>query len=110
MRLITAIALGARSSGVLWLVLRDALLMVLVGAVAGILAAQAVSKFTESVLFGVTTADPLSFVIATVTLLGIAVFASLIPARRATKIDPMAALARTHHQHRVAHTLVMQVF
>ena len=86
------IALGAQSRGVLWFVLRDALLLVLVGAFLGILAAQAVSKFTESVLFGITTADPLSFVIATVTLLGIAVFASLIPARRATKIDPMAAL------------------
>jgi predicted permease len=85
-------ALGAQAASVLWLVLRDALLMVLIGAVVGIPVAHAVSRYAEGMLYGITRADALTFVLATIVLLGVAVFASLLPARRATRIDPITAL------------------
>ena len=85
-------ALGAQAGSVLWLVLRDALLMVGVGSAAGIPAALGLSRFAGSILYGITPADPASFALATAVLLGVAALASLLPAQRATRIDPIAAL------------------
>jgi predicted lysophospholipase L1 biosynthesis ABC-type transport system permease subunit len=85
-------ALGAQAATVLWLVLRDALLMVGVGSAVGIPAALGLSRFTGSILYGITPADPASFALATAVLLGVAAVASLLPAQRATRIDPIAAL------------------
>jgi predicted permease len=85
-------ALGAQRGRVLWLILSDATVMVLIGAVVGIPAALAVTKYTESLLYGITARDPLSMALATALLIAVAVGASYLPARRATKVDPMVAL------------------
>jgi ABC-type antimicrobial peptide transport system permease subunit len=85
-------ALGAQRGNVLWLVLREALLLVAIGIVVGIPAAMASSKLISSMLYGLSGTDPISMAFV-ITLLGvIALFASYIPARRATKVDPMVAL------------------
>jgi ABC-type antimicrobial peptide transport system permease subunit len=85
-------ALGAQQSSVLWLVLGDAAWMVALGAAAGIPAALAVTKFASTFLFGIGARDPLSVVLATAVLGAVAVAASYLPARRATKVDPVTAL------------------
>ena len=66
--------------------------MVGVGSAARIPAALGLSRFAGSILYGITPADPASFALATAVLLGVAALASLLPARRATRIDPIAAL------------------
>jgi predicted permease len=85
-------ALGAQQSSVLWLVLGDAAWMVALGAAVGIPAALAVTKFASTFLFGIGARDPLSVVLATAVLAAVAVGASYLPARRATKVDPVTAL------------------
>ena len=61
-------------------------------AVLGLLAAAAATRIVESVLFGVTPADPLTFTAVTAVLLGVALLACWLPARRAARIDPMDVL------------------
>lgn len=85
-------ALGARGQDVLWLVLRGALIMVAVGIGIGIPAAFAASRLIHSMLFHLTTFDPLSMLIVIVVLSTVAMIAGLIPARRATKVNPVVAL------------------
>jgi predicted permease len=85
-------ALGARRQDVLWLVLRGALIMVAVGIGIGIPAAFAASRLIHSMLFHLTTFDPLSMLVVIVVLSTVAVIAGLIPARRATKVNPVVAL------------------
>ena len=85
-------ALGARQADVLWLVLREATVLVLVGAVVGLLAATAMSRLISSMLFGLTPSDPMALFIATSVLLAVALLAAWLPARRATKVDAMVAL------------------
>jgi predicted permease len=85
-------ALGADSRDVLWLVLRDALRLVLIGAALGVPAALMAARLVASQLFGVSSADPSAIVAATLTLLAVAVLASYLPARRATRVDPLVAL------------------
>jgi predicted permease len=85
-------ALGARQADVLWLVLREASVLVLVGVVVGLLAATAMSRLISSMLFGLTPADPMALIIATSALLAVAWLAALLPARRASKVDPIVAL------------------
>ncbi|MFB3825542.1 MAG: ABC transporter permease [Bryobacteraceae bacterium] len=85
-------AMGAPRGEVLWMVLRDALLMAAAGAVLGIPAALALSKLAASLLFGVSPQDPVTLA-AAVALLGVvAAAASWLPARRAATVDPMDAL------------------
>ena len=85
-------ALGARRSDVLGLVLRESMLLVAIGLVAGIPLALASTRVLHSFLFGLKSTDPLSL-IAVIVLLGIvAAVAGFIPARRAARIDPMVAL------------------
>jgi ABC-type antimicrobial peptide transport system permease subunit len=85
-------ALGARPGDVLQLVLRESMLLVAIGLAAGIPLALASTRLLHSFLFGLKSSDPLSL-IAVIILLGIvAAVAGFIPARRAAKIDPMAAL------------------
>jgi putative ABC transport system permease protein len=85
-------ALGATGAGVQWLVVRQGLVLgvagVAVGAIASLGAARLLARFT----FGVTTHDPLTFGVVATVLLGVALLASFIPARRATRIDPLEAL------------------
>jgi putative ABC transport system permease protein len=85
-------ALGARSREVLSLILREALLLVLVGVVVGLPVVFASTRFASSLLFGLTPTDPLSLIGAALLLLAVALVAGYIPARRATKVDPLIAL------------------
>ncbi len=85
-------ALGARASDVLWMVLREALLLVGAGTVIGLPVALASSRLIASQLFGLTPADPLTISVATLMLAGVATLACYLPARRASRVEPMLAL------------------
>jgi ABC-type antimicrobial peptide transport system permease subunit len=85
-------ALGAQTREVLSLILREAVLLVLVGVAVGLPIVFAVTRFTSSLLFGLTPTDPVSLGLAALLLMGVALVAGYIPARRATKVDPLVAL------------------
>ena len=85
-------ALGAQRGDVLWLVVKQGLWMAVIGAVAGLVGAWLLRQTVAQLVFGISPADPMTFCIAALLLIAFALAASLIPARRATKIDPMAAL------------------
>jgi macrolide transport system ATP-binding/permease protein len=85
-------ALGAQRRTVVWMVLREVALLSLIGLALSIPAALIASKFVESFLFGTKPNDPLSLAIAVTILLSAALLAGYVPARRASRIDPMIAL------------------
>ena len=85
-------ALGARGRSVLWLVMREALLLVSIGLVVGVVASLAVTRTAESLLYELKPNDPLTIVVATTLLAVVAALAGYLPARRAAKVDPMMAL------------------
>ncbi|MCU1286252.1 MAG: hypothetical protein JWO13_2602 [Acidobacteriales bacterium] len=85
-------ALGAQRKNVLWLILREAMILVVAGIAVGIPAAIASTKLISSMLYGLSGSDPVSMAAVILLLGSIAVVASYIPARRATKVDPMVAL------------------
>jgi putative ABC transport system permease protein len=85
-------ALGAGSRNVVRLVLKQALWMVGIAFVIGLPAAALVSRLLGSFLNGVEPRDPVIFIIVPVTLAAVAMFASFVPARRATRVDPVTAL------------------
>ena len=85
-------ALGAQGRSVLWLVLREALLLVVIGLVVGVLASLALTKTAESLLYQLKPNDPLTIALATIVLMVVAVVAGYLPARRAARVDPMTAL------------------
>jgi predicted permease len=85
-------ALGARSQNVLSLVVRQGMALVMGGVALGLIGAFAVTRLIGSLLFGVTAADPATFVAASLLLVGVAALAGYLPARRATKVDPLIAL------------------
>jgi putative ABC transport system permease protein len=86
------VALGAETRDVLRLVLRQGLMLALVGVALGIAASLALTRLMKSLLFGISTTDPLTFVAVASLLTFIALLACWIPARRATKVNPMIAL------------------
>ncbi len=86
------LALGAGRSSVLWLVTRDAVAMVGVGAVVGLGAAVGAARLVGSLLFGLDAHDPMTAAVATLVLLAAAALAVLVPARRAMAIEPSQAL------------------
>jgi putative ABC transport system permease protein len=86
------IALGAASSDVLGMILGQGLRTILVGVAIGIAGSLALTRAVESLLFGVTATDPLTFAAVTLLLVAAALVACYLPARRATKVDPMVAL------------------
>lgn len=85
-------ALGASRANVLWLVLRETLVLVGLGAAAGVPAAFWCTRFIKSLLFGLSPGDPSTFAVAVILLGGVAAIAAALPARRATRIDPIEAL------------------
>ena len=87
-------ALGSRPGAVVWLMVREALLLVAVGAVAGIAIASIASRLLVQYLFGGSSVDPMTVLISVAALLLIAAIAVSIPCVRASRIDPMAALRR----------------
>ncbi|MBO0861031.1 MAG: ABC transporter permease [Chloracidobacterium sp.] len=86
------VALGARRGDVLRMVLRQGLKLTAVGLAIGLAAAYALTRYMQSLLFGVKPTDPVTFVAIALLLIAVALVACWIPARRATKVDPMAAL------------------
>jgi len=85
-------ALGAEGISVLWMVLRESLWLVMIGAVAGLLGAAVSTRVLSNLLYEMSPTDPVTFGAAAVFLLAVAALAAYIPARRAARVDPMVAL------------------
>jgi predicted permease len=85
-------ALGARHTRVMWMILRESLLLIGAGLLVGIIIALAAARLVPPLLFGVTANDPTALLFATVVLVVVAACAACIPAWRASRIDPIAAL------------------
>jgi len=85
-------ALGAQVRDVLRLIVSQGMRMVMIGLVLGLVGALALTRVFASLLLGVGTTDPLTFVGVAILLLAIALLACWIPARRAAKVDPLVAL------------------
>jgi putative ABC transport system permease protein len=86
------LALGAQPHDVMNLILRQGLQLISVGLVLGLVSALALTRLMKSLLFGVSATDPLTFAMIALLLTFVALLACWIPARRATKVDPMVAL------------------
>jgi predicted permease len=85
-------ALGARGGSIAWLVLRETLMLVVVGLLIGVPAALFAARLVSSQLFGLGAVDPITLTVAAMVLLVAALIAGYLPARRATKVDPLVAL------------------
>jgi putative ABC transport system permease protein len=85
-------ALGANRPSILMMVLRKGLVLTLIGAVIGLTGAFALTRWMSSLLFGVSASDPATYVFVLLIALGAAASASLIPAWRASRVDPLNAL------------------
>jgi putative ABC transport system permease protein len=85
-------ALGAGRFDVIKLVVQQGMLLVLLGVALGLMGAFALTRVLSSLLFGVTAKDPLTFVMVSMLLAFVAFVACYIPARRATRVDPLVAL------------------
>ncbi len=86
------VALGASNPDVLWIIFRESLTVAVIGIAAGLLGATWSSSVLRSMLFGVTNTDALSYVAAISLILAVALAASLVPAVRAARVDPVTAL------------------
>jgi ABC-type antimicrobial peptide transport system permease subunit len=85
-------ALGAERNSVMWLVMKEVALMVAVGVGVGLPLALALSRIVQSQLFDLSASDPIALVAAALILMLVALAAGFLPARRATRVDPMLAL------------------
>jgi ABC-type antimicrobial peptide transport system permease subunit len=85
-------ALGAFRRDVIWLVMREVVLLVTIGIAMGLVASLALTRFVQSQLFGVTRNDPFTIALAVAILAAVGCLAGYIPALRASRTDPMRAL------------------
>ena len=85
-------ALGAQTSNVMKLIVGEVLILALIGVALGVGAAFGLTRFMRTLLFGVTPTDPMTFVVLSVLSVTVAVLACFLPARRATRVDPIVAL------------------
>jgi len=85
-------ALGAEASFVLWMVLRESLAVVATGVLLGLAGAFVATRIVANLLFGLTATDPATFFASALLLLGVGLIAGWVPARRASRVDPMVAL------------------
>jgi len=85
-------ALGAKRTDVLRMVVRQGMTMTLIGLALGLVGVIALSRVMVGMLYGVSPTDPLTFAGVSIVLLIVALLACLIPARRATRVDPIVAL------------------
>jgi ABC-type antimicrobial peptide transport system permease subunit len=85
-------ALGARSGNIAWMILRETLYLVLAGLILGIPAALLGAHLISTQLFGLSPTDPLTLVGAAVVLSVVAMLAGYLPARRASRVNPLNAL------------------
>jgi predicted permease len=85
-------ALGAQRATVLGLVIRQSAVLTGVGIVLGLAGAVAMTRYLESLLFGLTPLDPSTFLVVSIAFAGVATLASYVPAHRATRVDPLVAL------------------
>jgi ABC-type antimicrobial peptide transport system permease subunit len=86
------LALGANRAGIVWMVVRDCLIIAGIGTVVGIGLAIALGGYTRTLLYRIQATDSLSIVAATLVMLAVAVCAALLPARSASRVDPAMAL------------------
>lgn len=85
-------ALGAQAGNVVWLVMREVLLLVAIGVALGLAGAYAATRLVSTLLFGLNATDPMTILLSALVMLGVAALAGYLPARRASRIDPMVAL------------------
>ena len=85
-------ALGAEPAKILRLVIGQGMVLALVGIAVGVIGAATLTRFQASLLFGIDSADPLTYAGLSLLLGAVALLATYVPARRASKVDPMAAL------------------
>ena len=85
-------ALGAGRRAVFWLILREALWLVVAGVIVGLPMIFAVTRLASTLLFGLTPTDPVSLLFAALLMLAVAMVAGYLPSRRATRVDPLVAL------------------
>jgi ABC-type antimicrobial peptide transport system permease subunit len=85
-------AMGAQPRDILWLVLKRGMGLVMLGQATGLAASLVLTRLMQSLLFDVSASDPIVFTLIALLLAAVAFAACVIPARRATKVDPMVAL------------------
>jgi len=86
------LALGAQPRKVMQKVMRETLTLVLIGVGLGLFAAWSAARVLTTMLFGVSARDPITFILVTILVIGVAAVAGFIPASRASKVDPLIAL------------------